>query len=427
MAHQTTPDFQVIGGGLIGLSTAYALLKRGASVRIIEARNGVALETSFANAGMVHASLADPWNSPGIGRQMLGSLLGRPSPMTFRLKALPSMAGWGMKFLKHSSPEKHWHATRANYALAAYSFDLINQWRDELHIKDNFEGFGLLKIFRDTATFTKAKTLTDKLRTLGLRAEFLSGTEAAKKEPCLAPIAEQLVGAIYYPDDYKADAYAFCKALEEEIINRGGEILTDISVTKLIKDDGKIIGAATKDVQTLQADTTIIAAGTASTALLSPLDFTLPVRPIKGYSLSFEHVLGPKLPIVDDNLHCAVTPLYGGIRIAGTAEITGFDDNHPPKRIETLLGLLRNVYPDLAQNLSLEHGKTWHGFRPVSADGIPYIGKIKTTRIKSGLAVNTGQAHMGWTFSAGSGELLAGILTETASKQDTTLYNPNRV
>ena len=98
-------DFQIIGGGLIGLSTAYALLERGAgSVRVLEARNGVALETSYANAGMVHASLAAPWNGPGVGRQLLGSIFDPSSPMKLHLNALPNLTGWGLKFLKHSSP-----------------------------------------------------------------------------------------------------------------------------------------------------------------------------------------------------------------------------------------------------------------------------------------------------------------------------------
>ena len=422
------PEFQIIGGGLIGLSTAYALLKRGASVRIIEAREGVALETSFANAGMVHASLADPWNGPGVGRQMLGSLFGRPSPMTLRLGALPSMAGWGLKFLKHSTPARHWQATMSNYKLAEYSSGLIHAWRKELSVQDNCQGLGplnlgLLKIFRDEATFTKAKALTNKLQDLGLKAECLSGQEAANKEPCLAPIANNIIGAIYYPDDYKADAYIFCQALESGILKLGGEILTGISAKSLLIEHGTVIGARTETADLL-ADTTIVASGAYSTNLLRPLGARIALRPVKGYSLTFDNIVdatGPKLPLVDDGLHCAVTPLGQSIRIAGTAEISGFNTSMAPKRLAPLLEMLGDIYPELAKNLSLSDGKVWHGFRPVSADGVPFIG-----RIKPGLAVNTGHGHMGWTMSAGSAELLTDLLLDIPASMDEHPFNPSR-
>lgn len=417
------PEFQIIGGGLIGLSTAYALLKRGASVRIIEARDGVALETSYANAGMVHASLADPWNGPGVGRQMLGSLLGRASPMTLKFGALPSTAGWGLKFLKHSTPNRHWQATVSNYKLAEYSSGLIRKWRQELSVKDGCTDLGLLKIFRDEPTFTKAKAITDKLQTFGLKANCLTGDGAAKKETCLAPIADTIVGAIYYPDDYKADAYLFCQALETEIVNMGGEILTGVAAKSLLSKNDEIIGVSTLSADLL-AGTTIVASGAHSTDLLRPLGVLLSLRPVKGYSLTFENVIGaagPKLPIVDDGLHCAVTPLGRSIRIAGTAEISGFDASMAPNRLTPLLGMLGDIYPKLAKTLSLPDGQAWHGFRPVSADGMPFIGKLK-----HGLAVNTGHGHMGWTMSAGSGELLADILLNTSTGLNGSPFNPLR-
>ena len=417
------PDFQIIGGGLIGLSTAYALLKRGASVRIIEAREGVALETSFANAGMVHASLTDPWNDPGVGLQMLGSLFGRPSPMTLRLGALPSMAGWGLKFLKHSSPARHWQATQANYSLAKYSADLITHWREDLNIKDGCQGLGLLKIFRDEPTFSKARALTNKLQTLGLKAEHLSGDGAAQKEPCLAAISDNIVGAIYYPDDYKSDAYAFCQALESEIVDLDGEILTGVTAKSLLSEHGLVIGVHTETADLL-AGTTIIASGAHSTELLTPLGTQISLRPVKGYSLTFDNIVdttGPSLPVIDDGLHCAVTPLGQSIRIAGTAEISGFNTSMTDEQLAPLLGMLKDIYPDIAKYLSLSDGKIWHGFRPVSADGVPFIGKIKP-----GLAVNTGHGHMGWTMSAGSGELLTNLLLDVSTTLDTQPYNPTR-
>ncbi|MBL4852847.1 MAG: FAD-dependent oxidoreductase [Robiginitomaculum sp.] len=420
------PDFQIIGGGLIGLSTAYALLKHGASVRVIEARESVALETSFANAGMVHASLCDPWNGPGVGRQMLGSLLGRPSPMTLDLRTLPSTLKWGMEFLKHSTQARHWSATKANYALAHYSMAKISNWRVELNIEDDYTGKGLLKIFRNLQTFETSAALTSKLQALGLQAETLGGKQAAQIEPALAPIAGELIGAIYYPNDYKADAYNFCTALARAILKQGGEIITDMPANTLIREAGKTIGVSTKAGDFL-AGTTIIASGARSAALLRLLGIRLPMHPVKGYSLTFPDIefpdkVGPKLPVVDDGLHCAVTPLHGALRIAGTAEITGFDTSMTTKRLAPLLEMLRDVYPELAEGLTLKDGQAWHGFRPVSADGMPFIGTVQP-----GLALNTGHGHMGWTMSAGSGVLLADILLGQKPQTDPIPFKMRRL
>ncbi len=424
------PDYQIIGGGLIGLSTAYALQKQGASVRVVEARENVALETSFANAGMVHASLCDPWNGPGVGRQMLGSLLGRPSPMTLSMRAFPGMLGpdmlrWGLKFLKHSTSINHWNATKTNYALAHYSMAKISKWREELDIDDDYTGKGLLKIFREAQAFEESVALTSKLQTIGLKAKTLSGTQAAQIEPALGPIAGDLVGAIYYPDDYKADAYNYCTALARTILKQGGEIVTDRPASALIQGADKTIGVSTK-MGDLLARTTIIASGARSADLLRPLGIRLPVRPVKGYSLTFLDMAflnkgGPKLPVVDDGLHCAVTPLHGALRIAGTAEITGFDTSMTTKRLSPLLEMLRDVYPKLAENLTLKDAQTWHGFRPVSADGMPFIGTLCP-----GLAINTGHGHMGWTLSAGSGVLLADLLLGKRPKIDPAPFKARR-
>ena len=414
-------DFQIIGGGLIGLSTAYALLERGAgSVRVLEARGGVALETSFANAGMVHASLANPWNGPGVGRQLLGSLFDPSSPMKLHPSALPSLMGWGLKFLKHSSPARHWQATQNNYRLAEYSMQQIESWRRKLKIEDDFEGTGMMKIFRSQQGFNKAKPLADKMIGLGLEAHYLSGEEAAQREPCLAPIAHKIKTALYFPNDYRADAYKFCRALEAEIIRLGGTVEAGVHVEKIIKDGGAITGVATNKGDYF-AGTTIVAAGARSYQLLQPLGIKLSLRPVKGYSLTFENIKGPKVPVGDMGLHAAVTPLGGKLRIAGTAEITGFNPSMKSARLEPLLAMLREIYPDLTEGLSLEDAQAWHGFRPVSADGIPYIGKRAP-----GLAVNTGQAHMGWTLSAGSGALLADILCGAAPKLEAEAFNPGR-
>ena len=403
---------QIIGGGLIGLSTAYALLRRGVKhVRVIEAREAIGLETSFANAGMVHASLANPWNGPGVGGQLLRSLYQKNSPMKLRLSSLPSLAKWGGQFLKKSAAAPHWHATLHNYQLARYSVEINRKWRQELAIDDGYDGDGLLKIFRSKKEFLSAKIDAEKLQDQGLETKYLMPAQACEKEPALAPIQGQLVGAIYYPTDFKADAYRFCQGLVAEIKKLGGEIILETRVQKLIREGGEVIGVQATAGRLL-AETTIVCAGARSRELLEPLGINLNLRPVKGYSLSFDkkHFTGvntlPKIPIVDDSLHAAITPLGGLIRIAGTAELAGYDSAMSKARLLSLLDMLKKTYPEIAGGLTLKDANTWHGFRPVSADGLPFIGM---THI-DGLAVNTGHAHMGWTMCAGAGVMMADIV-----------------
>ncbi|HHL43089.1 MAG TPA: FAD-dependent oxidoreductase [Hellea balneolensis] len=414
-------DYIVIGAGLIGLSTAYALLERGAgSVRILERRAGAALETSFANAGMVHASLADPWNGPGVGRQLIGSVFDPASPMKLRLASLPGLSFWGLKFLKYSAPERHWNATKHNYFLADHSMQKLAQWRDKLDIKDGYSLPGMMKIFRSLPEYENAKSVVENLVGLGLEARYLSGKEAIEREPYLAPIAHKIKKAIYFPNDYKANAYEFCQGLALAIEKLGGHIEYEKTIQHIIHRDSKIIGVKTNTGDYF-AKTTIVAAGPWSYQLLAPLGVGLSMRPVKGYSLTFDGVTGPQIPVGDKSLHAAVTPLGNSVRIAGTAEFTGFNRALKQSRIAPLLSMLEQIYPDLAEGLSIEDGKWWCGFRPVSADGVPFIGMVKP-----GLAVNAGQGHMGWTLSAGSGDVLASILCGEKPAINMEPFSPNR-
>ena len=264
-------DFQIIGGGLIGLSTAYALLLRGAGqVRVLETREGVALETSYANAGMVHASLAAPWNAPGIGTALLKHMLGSGASMKLKLSALPQLAGWGHKFLRGSQQGRYWQAAQSNYRLAEYSLKINRQWRETLAVEDDYTGDGLLKLFRTQKEYARAKELNQRLEDLGIETHSLDAQGAVRKEAALAPAEASIAGALYYPHDFKADAYRFCQALEQAIRALGGQIVTGARVNGFIKDGPKIIGVKT-DAREYLSKMTIVANGAHSYQLMSML------------------------------------------------------------------------------------------------------------------------------------------------------------
>ena len=266
-----------------------------------------------------------------------------------------------------------------------------------------------------------------KLQGQGLETKYLTPAQACDIEPALTPIQGQFVGAIYYPTDFKADAYRFCQGLAAEIKKLGGEIMVETNVQEFAREGGKVIGVQTSAGRFL-AETTIMCAGARSRELLKPLGIDLNLRPVKGYSLSFDKKYFtsantlPKIPIVDDSLHAAITPLGGLIRIAGTAELAGYNSSMGKARLRPLLDMLKKIYPEIASGLTLEDANAWHGFRPVSADGLPFIGLTKV----GGLAVNTGHAHMGWTMCAGAGAMLADIVLGKQPEIKADVFDPQR-
>jgi D-amino-acid dehydrogenase len=264
-----------------------------------------------------------------------------------------------------------------------------------------------------------ASALANRLSSEGLGFRRLSTAEAIELEPVLAPIANRLSGALHYEADETGDAYRFCIALADFARQQGVEFRFRTEVSSLELRSGQVM-AAVSARERFVADRYVVAAGSYSTPLLQRAGVRLPVRPVKGYSITIERSSGEHLlrvPIFDDHLHAVVVPLEGGvIRIAGTAEFTGYDLAPSPARIRYLLGLLKEVLP----RTSFEPGaaRPWCGLRAMSADGVPIIGP---TRI-SNLLVNTGHGHLGWTLAAGSAQLLTDVICGDSPSVDAALY-----
>lgn len=167
------PDTVVVGAGLIGVAIAHELAARGQSVELIEAHDGVAMETSYANGGMLTPSMPDPWNAPGVHKHLLASLFDSKSALKLRLSALPTLVSWGIKFLRSATAERHWAATRANHALADYSLSATRELRERLNLQYDASTVGSLKVFRDHAAMRGPLDLARRLEPYGLRFQEL--------------------------------------------------------------------------------------------------------------------------------------------------------------------------------------------------------------------------------------------------------------
>jgi D-amino-acid dehydrogenase len=410
----------VIGAGLIGLTAAYSLRKRGHEVTVIERQEGPGRETSFANGTLLTPSMPEPWNTPGCWRVLLSSLGRTDAPLQLRLRALPSLTGWGLKFLANSKPEAFERNTLSNLRLALYSRQLLASLRRETNIHYGAAARGSLRVFRSAEAMSKTLAAAERLAADGLIFRRLSRSETVELEPALAPIAEELTGAIHYGDDESGDAYHFCVALADYLRARGVTFSLGTSVSMFEVRLG-CVAAARCTGQRFTGEHYVIAAGSYSAPLLRPLGIHLPVRPAKGYSVTFQasqHALG--IPIVDDDMHAAVVPVGAAIRVAGTAEFAGFDLMLRPDRVRNLTNLAQQLLPQA--QLDAATARPWCGLRPMSPDGVPIIG---ATPIPN-LWVNTGHGHLGWTMAAGSGDLLAKLMSGESAAIDPAPYSPRR-
>ncbi len=414
----------IIGGGLQGLATAFVLVSRGENVLVLERDSDVASSASFANAGMLTPSQSMPWNSPSDISQILSGFGKKDSPMAISAPALPSLLFWGLKFLRNSTASRFDSITKNLYQLGVYSKEKTKELRDQLEISYDESEMGTIKIYRNEKNFEKAISLQERIYGSSKFAEYLNTQELINKEPQLSEIKDKLVGGIYFPNDETGDAYKFCKNLEDYLRNNGGRILTNTKINRILINKGKVNCIVT-DRAILQTKKVVVCAGSWSHDLLKKVRLYLPVRPVKGYSLTYQTTGLNNLPnhaIVDESIHTAITPFKNRVRVAGTAEFVGFNDQIHNKRIKYLNNMLASVYPNLFSKIVKDEGKIWHGFRPMSADGLPFIGRTKI----SGLYVNCGQGHLGWTLAMGSANLLADEILDEVSDIDRRPYLASR-
>ena len=397
----------VIGAGLAGLTTAWYLQRDGAEVTVLEAEGGPGLGTSFANGAMLHPSLCAPWNAPGLFWQVLRWLGREDAPLLLRPRALPGLAGWGLEFLRQSVPERFARNSRRNLALAILSLGEMAQIRAATPLSYGHQARGLLSVFRSEAARTARLAEMELLAEHGLPLRVLDRDALVGLEPALAPIGSQLVGGIHYGADEGGDAHRFCAELARVIAAGGATLRYGVRVQRLLRQ-GPALRAVQLAGEELRADAYVLAAASHSVALAASAGLKLPVRPVKGYSITMPRAVAPaaapQIGIEDGELHTVAVPVGSDqLRVAGTAELTGYDIAITRSRVDNLLGLLRRLFPVYAAALGPDDVRPWAGLRPMCADGVPLLGACGLDN----LFLNTGHGHLGWTLAAGSARLVA--------------------
>src|SRR6185437_12299310 len=230
----------IVGCGVIGVTTAYCLKRRGHEVTVIDRESGPGRETSFANGGLLTPSMPDPWNAPGSWRVLLGSLGRSDAALQLRLRTLPALVGWGIQFLRHSRPAVFERSRVHNLRLALYSLNAMDALRQQTDIEYGRSALGTLRVFRDQAALDRTAMAAGGLGCEGLGFRKLTVPQMVDLEPALAPIAHQLTGAIHYEMDEAGDAHQFCRALADQAQRLGVEFRFHTEVRALQAHAGRV-------------------------------------------------------------------------------------------------------------------------------------------------------------------------------------------
>ncbi|MBL8699649.1 MAG: D-amino acid dehydrogenase [Alphaproteobacteria bacterium] len=415
----------VIGAGLAGVTAAWYLRQAGHDVTVVERREAPALETSFANAGLVVPSQPDPWNAPGVLSKLLRYVGKEDAPFLLRPTAVPSMFGWGLRFLMNSRAEPWRRNTLAAAALAQYSLAQLRALRAAAALDYPFGANGSIKVFRDQADLDAQGDFARMLAPYGVEYEILGRDQTVDLEPALRDVGDRLIGSVFFPDDEYGDAHRFTQALAAAAQAQGVAFRFGETVMALEADKGRFTAVRTSRGR-LAGHAAVLAAAAWAPALARPLGIRLWINPVKGYSATVP-LAGwngaPRLAVVDDTLKIVASPFGGGLRMGGTAEFTGWDTSLNERRARNILTTATSLFPDLAQQAERAGVTYWTGMRPVSPDGSPFVGATPVP----GVYVNAGHGPLGWTFACGSGKLVADIVAGASPEIDPSPYSPTRL
>lgn len=399
----------VLGGGVVGVTTAYQLQKDGHDVVLLEKNAQVADETSWGNAGMIAPGHSFVWSSPKAPMTLLKSLVLKDQALRFKLSADPRLYNWSWQFLMQCTAEKARRNTLLKHRLAAYSQAVLQEVIGAEDLAYDRNDRGILYFHRSQQALDTGIANMRLLESDGQLIKVLDRAAVIALDPALAHAGESIVGAIWCPTDETGDPAKFTRALAHIVARRGGEIRVGTSVIGIETAGDRISGVAT-DKGTVTGDAYVLAMGSASAGLARTVGIPLPIYPIKGYSLTIPIGNQPKPPsiaAVDEHNLVAISRFGNRLRVTATAEFAGYDKSHKPSDFAFMKKVTQELYPEGAD---YERAEMWAGLRPMTPTNLPFFGR----RRLANLYLNTGHGHIGWTMSHGSARITADLIAGRA-------------
>ncbi|EHD21604.1 MULTISPECIES: D-amino acid dehydrogenase [Brenneria] len=414
----------ILGSGVIGVSTAWYLAQAGHEVTVVDRQAEPALETSAGNAGQISPGYSAPWAAPGIPLKAVKWLFQRHAPLAIRPDFSAEQLRWMWQMLLNCD-SRHYQVNKARMVrLAEYSRDCLRALRQKTNIQYEGRQGGTLQLFRTAQQYENAMRDIAVLKEAGVPYQLLNNLQLSSIEPALANVTDKLTGGLRLPHDETGDCQLFTRRLarmaaDAGVVFRFGLAVRDLQVA------GTQVAGVQCDGEALIADAYVMACGSYSTGLLREW-FSIPVYPLKGYSLTIpllDEAAAPVSTVLDETYKVAITRFDRRIRVGGMAEIVCFDTGLNAKRRKTLEMVVRDLYPHVGP---VEQATFWSGLRPMTPDGTPLVGR---SPLKN-LFLNTGHGTLGWTMACGSGQLLADIIagkTPDIQSDDLSVFRYARV
>jgi D-amino-acid dehydrogenase len=395
----------VMGGGVVGVTTAYQLLKDGHEVVLLERSAGVAQETSWGNAGMIAPGHSFVWSSPRAPIILAKSLLLRDQALRFRLSADPRLYAWTWGFIKECTAAKARRNTLLKHRLAAYSQTVLDSVVGEERIDYDRSLRGVLYLHRSQKALDAGVEHMKLLESDGQVIKVLDRDQVIALEPGFAHAKDRIAGAIFCPTDETGDCAKFTRALAGLIVKRGGAIVTGATVAGL-KTEGDKVTLAETSRGPFVGDVFVLALGAESPILAHALGIRLPIYPIKGYSLTIPIGASPSPPevaCVDEHNLVAISRFGDRLRVTATAEFAGYDASHKPSDFAFMKRVTQELFPEGGEYDRAEMSAC---LRPMTPNNLPLIGQ----RRFANLFLNCGHGHIGWTMSHGSARIAADLI-----------------
>lgn len=397
----------VLGAGVIGVTSAWYLAAAGHEVTVIDRQPGPGLETSFANAGELSTSHAMPWAAPGIPTKAAKWLFMRHAPLVIRAGAVDvAMLRWLGGMLRNCTSARFALNRDRMLRVAAYSRQNLIALRADTGITYDGRRSGTLQLCGTQAALDSLAADIPVLQSYGLRCEILDRAGCLAVEPGLRAAQATFVGGTRMPDDETGDCYQFTVQLAKLAADKGVRFVTGRDILSLASDGGRVRHVETNRGPII-ADAYLAALGSYTPALLRPLGLTLPIYPVKGYSITadiLDESAAPVSTLLDGDLKVALTRLGNRIRVGGLAELAGFAQDCPARRRATLDLALTRLFPGASD---VANASFWSGLRPMTPDSTPIVGATPLAN----LYINAGHGTLGWTMACGSARIVADVIS----------------
>ena len=396
----------VLGSGVIGVASAYQLALAGHEVTVVDRQPAAALETSYGNAGEVSPGYSAPWAGPGVPIKAVKWLLMHHRPLVIRPNLDMNLVRWGLAMLRNCTSARYEVNKSRMVRLAEYSRDCLKELRAQTGIRYDERMQGTLQLFRTQAQLDGTAADIAILKRYGVGFELLDRDGCIRHEPALAQVRDKFVGGLLLPGDETGDCFKFTQNLAALAAQRGVQFRYGTQIQQLQTAGGRIEGVLT-DAGLLKADAYLVALGSYSPLLLKGIGIRIPVYPVKGYSITVpitDASGSPESTVMDETHKVAVTRLGDRIRVGGTAELAGYTLKLHDARRQTLEHVVTDLFP---RGGDVSRAEFWCGLRPMTPDGTPVVG---ATRLPN-LYLATGHGTLGWTMAAGTGRVMADIIS----------------